>query len=175
MAKRTKKRSSKKTKKKATRRKAAGRRTTAKAGRSGGLASASVGDLQRELQRRQRAGGALLRRRDALAAKLADLNQQIAALGLDVPTTPLMPARRGRPKGTRAAGGGRRPRNEMNLVEALQQVLKDKTMGVSEVAEAVQAAGYRTSSPNFRTIVNQALLAKKDLFRKVARGQYTAK
>jgi len=33
-------------------------------------------------------------------------------------------------------------------------VLKSKKLGVSEVADAVQAAAYRTSSANFRVIVN---------------------
>ncbi len=49
-----------------------------------------------------------------------------------------------------------------------------KTMGVSDVAGAVQKAGYRTSSPSFRTIVNQALIASGK-FKRVGRGQYTAK
>jgi hypothetical protein len=54
-------------------------------------------------------------------------------------------------------------------------VLSGNSLSVSDVAEAVQKAGYKTSSPNFRTIVNQALLANKNLFRKVERGVYTAK
>lgn len=57
----------------------------------------------------------------------------------------------------------------------LEQVLAGATMSVSEAVDAVQRAGYKTKSENFRTIVNQALLANKDRFRKVARGQYTAR
>ena len=53
--------------------------------------------------------------------------------------------------------------------------MRGKQMGVSEIAEAVQAAGYKTSSANFRTIVNQALIRETDLFKKVSRGVYTAK
>jgi hypothetical protein len=52
-------------------------------------------------------------------------------------------------------------------------VLKGKTMGVAEAADAVQKAGYKTSSPNFRTIVNQALL-RSELIKKLGRGAYTA-
>ncbi len=65
----------------------------------------------------------------------------------------------------------------MPLPEALHQVLKGKTLSVGEAVEAVQRAGYKTSSNNFRTIVNQQLIAAKNkkLFKKVARGQYTAK
>jgi hypothetical protein len=70
---------------------------------------------------------------------------------------------------------GPRTRNAANLADSLASVLKGKTMGVSEVATAVQRAGYKTTSPNFRTIVNQALLANPSMFKKVSRGQYTAK
>lgn len=47
-------------------------------------------------------------------------------------------------------------------------------MDVTSIAEQVQKAGYQTSSPNFRTIVNQALISS-GRFKRVARGQYTAK
>jgi len=68
-----------------------------------------------------------------------------------------------------------RPRNETSLVGALQKLLTNKTMSVTEMAEAVQKAGYQTSSPNFRTIVNQTLINNPSLFKRIARGQYTAK
>jgi hypothetical protein len=42
------------------------------------------------------------------------------------------------------------------------------------VADAVQKAGYRTSSSHFRTQVNIAL-SKSGKFKRVGRGQYTAK
>ena len=62
----------------------------------------------------------------------------------------------------------------MNLVEALQKTLKGKTMGVTEVTEAVQKNGYKTSAANFRTIVNQTLIKHPKTFKKIARGQYSA-
>ena len=68
----------------------------------------------------------------------------------------------------------RRPKNEMNLVEALRATLSGAQMTVTEAAEAVQANGYRTSSPNFRTIVNQTLI-NSGKFKRVSRGVYTAK
>ncbi len=61
--------------------------------------------------------------------------------------------------------------------------LKGKTLSVTELAEAVQKEHpgklmayncYKTTSPNFRTIVNQALL-KDDRFKRVSRGMYTVK
>ena len=70
---------------------------------------------------------------------------------------------------------GRRPRNAGSLVESLKKLLTGKTMSVTEMADAVQKAGYKTSSPNFRTIVNQTLISNKRDFKRVARGQYTAK
>jgi len=47
-------------------------------------------------------------------------------------------------------------------------------MGVTEAAEAVKKAGYKTNAANFRVIVNQALLKHRNKFKKVERGQYTA-
>ncbi|MFI4882217.1 MAG: hypothetical protein ACIAQU_06490 [Phycisphaerales bacterium JB064] len=75
-----------------------------------------------------------------------------------------------KPKGSR-----KRHKNDSNLVEALQGVLKGSVMGVTEVAQAVQDAGYKTTSPNFRTIVNQTLIKHPDVFSKQGRGLYTAK
>ena len=78
----------------------------------------------------------------------------------------------GRPRGTGRRGRGR---NAANLVDSLASVIAGKTLSVSELADAVQTAGYKTSSANFRTIVNQALLANPKTFKKVARGQYTGR
>lgn len=67
-----------------------------------------------------------------------------------------------------------RPKNSQTLIAALQELLSGKTLTVTQAAADVQKAGYTTHSPNFRTIVNQVLLAHKRKFTKVARGQYTA-
>ncbi|MEO1129607.1 MAG: hypothetical protein AAFX05_07870 [Planctomycetota bacterium] len=71
-------------------------------------------------------------------------------------------------------GSRKRPRNEQNLADALVDVLKHKTLGVTEAAAVVEEAGYQTTTPNSRTIVNQTLLKDKR-FKRVARGQYTAR
>jgi len=126
-----------------------------------GLAGVSVGALHAELRRRERVVGKLDRKRDKILAKLAVIEKQIA--------------REGGSLGVRRGGGGRRGRRGgPSLVDALRQLLTGKTMSVTEAAEEVQKAGYQTSSPNFRTMVNQSLL-KKDIFKRVDRGQYTAK
>lgn len=118
------------------------------------LASLPITHLQAELRRRQRGVGSLIRRRDRLASKLADLDAQIRSLG--------------------GAAGRVRPQNSSNLVDALHKLLSGKTMGVTEAADAVRKAGYNSNAANFRTIVNQALIKHKNRFKKVERGQYTA-
>lgn len=123
---------------------------------SSSLAGLSVAELQRELRRRHGRVGALQRRREKLVNKLREIEAKLTEAG------------------GLGAGGRVRFKNDKNLVEALVEVLKGKTMGVTEVSEAVQKAGYRTSSPSFRTIVNQTLI-NSGKFSRVERGQYTAK
>ncbi len=126
-----------------------------------GLSGVSVTDLRRELGRRQRRVGTLIKKRERLMSAVRELDQTISELG-------------GIARGGTFVGARKRPKNDMNLVEALTKVLTDKTMSVTEVAEAVQKAGYATTSPSFRTIVNQTLI-NSGKFKRVARGQYTAK
>lgn len=128
--------------------------------RSSGINTLSVSDLQRELKRRQRALPALQRKRAKLMSKVSAIDAQITALGGSAPVS-------GR------SGGRRGPRKDGSLVAMLSKVLSGKTMGVIEAGEAAKAAGYESDSPNFRTMVNAALL-KKQFFKRVARGQYTA-
>lgn len=137
------------------------------AGRPSRLSAVDTAALQMELQRRQRGLGALERKHQKLLGQLATIEAQIAALG--GPAGGGGGARRGRP------AGRKRPENSTTLVDALAKTLKGKTMGVSEAAEAVVASGYNTNAANFRTIVNQTLLKHTDVFKKVDRGQYTAK
>lgn len=147
MAKRTKKKSTKKTTKKA-------------GGRpSGKLGAVSFEELQAEMNRRSKVVGRLERKRERLHAELAAVESELSSYG------------------ALSASGGirRRPRNEMNLVDTLQSVLKNKTMSVTDAAQAARDAGYMTTAANFRTIVNQALIRETKVFKKVARGQYTAK
>lgn len=127
-----------------------------------GLAGVSTSSLESELQRRRSGVRVFERKRDRLMTKLAALERKIQEHG-----------------GSAASGGagrrtGGRPKNTMNLVEALAGVLKGRTMSVTDVSAAVQRAGYKTSSANFRTIVNQTLI-KSGKFKKISRGQYTAK
>lgn len=126
------------------------------------LRGATLEDLRREFERRRRSSGKLLKKRQKLSAQLEEIDAQLAML--DVST--------GGP--SRSGGVRKRPQNTMGLVPFLVKVLTNKTMGVTEVSMAVQRAGYKTTSPNFRTIVNQALIKHTDKFKKLGRGKYTA-
>ncbi|MCC6229449.1 MAG: hypothetical protein IT432_09500 [Phycisphaerales bacterium] len=134
-----------------------------KSERTGGsLRGASVEDLRKELERRRRSSGKLLKKREKLAAQIGAIDAQLALLDISAGGV------------VRAGGVRKRPQNTMGLVPFLAKVLKGKTMGVTEVSVAVQRAGYKTTSPNFRTIVNQALIKHTDKFKKLDRGKYTA-
>jgi len=125
-------------------------RKKAASGSSGeNLGGMSTEALQAELRRRQQSTRALER----------DVEAELASHGSPI---------------TSSGGVRKRPKNEKNLEEALKDLLTNKVMGVTEAAEAVQRAGYMTSSVNFRTIVNQTLIRSKK-FKKVSRGQYTAR
>lgn len=132
-----------------------GRKSTAGAAPRGSsnLSNMSLTELQMELARRRRGAAKLERRREKLMAELAEINAQLAELGVS------------------GGAGGRR--NAHTLPDALYSVLQGKTMTVTEAADAVRASGYNSAAANFRTMVNQALLKDKR-FKKVARGQYTA-
>jgi hypothetical protein len=121
------------------------------------LSSVSADALHAELNRRQYGLRRLEKQHAKLVKKLQKLEQQMESMG-----------------GMSRGGRGRRARNKLSLVEVLAQVLKGKTLGVPEAADAVMATGYTSNAANFRLIVNQTLI-KSDRFKKVSRGQYTAK
>jgi hypothetical protein len=149
----------------------------AKRGRKPGrpaLSGISLASLQAEIQRRTTKAGGLLKKRERLLGQLDAVETKIRSAGLDTGGAPAAGGRRGAAGSARRGGGRRRARNEMNLVEALAKVLDGKTMSVTDAADAVQKAGYKTTSKTFRTIVNQTLI-KSNRFKKIDRGQYTAK
>ena len=124
-----------------------------------GLSDMSITELQSEIRKRQRNLRSLERKRDRLVEQLRQVEADIREAGGLVAAV---------------SGGGRvRPRNDQNLADSLADLLKDQTLSVTTAAEEVQRAGYKTTSPNFRTIVNQTLL-KDARFKRVGRGQYTS-
>ena len=127
----------------------------------------SIAALRREIARREKQVRSLRAKRDTIARKVTELDAQIADLAGG--------ARSGTFVG-RATGGGRGPaRRGVGLKSMLIKMLgRKKQLTVGEAMEAVVAAGYKTSSKNFRLIVNQTL-AKDPRFRQVARGTYALK
>jgi len=63
-------------------------------------------------------------------------------------------------------GGGGRARNAQSLPVVLEEVMRKagKPMNVTAITEAVTATGYRSSSDNFRAIVNQTLIKERKRF-----------
>ena len=103
----------------------------------------------------------MMRERASLQAQLEKLDHKIA--GLD-----------GGAGGFAMATSGGRARNEKSLVATLEEVLEKnpKGMSIGEIVTAVQAAGYKSSSPNFRGIINQTLIKERKRFAAVSRGTY---
>jgi DNA-binding protein H-NS len=148
------------------------------------LAGISTDALEAEIERRQRAMSSVQTKRNQLIAELAKLDTMLASAGI----RPAQLAktgggassgpRNGKGKAGRVGRDGRRiggrAKNSQSLSEALLALLKDRTMSVVEMVKKVQEAGYKTTSPNFRTIVNQTLI-KDGRFKRVGRGEYTAK
>jgi len=133
--------------------------------RTATLGRLSVADLQAEISRRQRSVSKLVKKRNTLITKLNKLEREIEESGGEI-------------SGRRGGGmpsGRRRAKNEHSLSEALHLMLKGKTMSVTDASAKVQEAGYKTTSPSFRTIVNQTLINHSGLFKRVERGQYTSK
>lgn len=125
-----------------------------------GLSDMSITELQSEIRKRQRNLRSLERKRDRLVEQLREVEEQIREAG-------------GLVAAAGGAGGRVRPRNDQNLADSLADLLSDQTLSVTAAAEEVQRAGYKTTSPNFRTIVNQTLL-KDNRFKRVGRGLYTS-
>jgi hypothetical protein len=128
------------------------------------LANLSVEDLKKEIVRRQKALPKLVSKRDQLNRQIAELE----ALSAVKPA-----AKRGRKAGGRKKiRRAQRASRPGSLTIALVEVLKEKgKLSVAEIAEAARAAGYKSRSKNFQTIVGMTLSQGKQ-FKRVKRGVY---
>ncbi len=121
-------------------------------------AEAAVAEAQAAAQKaRESAIADLTTRRDSVAAELKSIQAQLDEIA-GTPTRRRRAsgstggARRGRPAGsTRSANG--------TLDVCVARVLQaaDGVMSPSEITDAVKAAGYTSDSPNFPSMVSQAL------------------
>jgi hypothetical protein len=119
----------------------------------------SIADLKRLISERKGRMKDLKKQRNKILKQLTKIEKQIEIAGGEV--------------GGRR--GGTRPKNSVSLVDAIAEVLKSgKPMRVPEIAKAVQDNGYKSTSPKFTSIVNQALIKDKR-FGAVERGIYAMK
>ena len=122
----------------------------------------SIDELERMLQSRRSLVQKLERQRSKVVRKLDALDDRIRQLGGSA--------------GRGGRSGGGRARNDQSLVEVIHSVLQKagKPLRVSAIADAANSAGYRSSSANFRGIVNQMLI-KDPRFTSQSRGFYQLK
>jgi len=133
----------------------------------GRLAGFSVQALTAELERRRKDLPKLIAQRD-------DLDRLIAQLE-SAGEVPVAAKTKPRKAAAMARKGRKLPRNKMSLSEALQKVLAGKaSMGVGDAMDAVKALGYKSTSSEFRSLVNQTLIKDKH-FKNVSRGMYTVR
>lgn len=128
----------------------------------------SIAELERRLSQTRGELNDLQKRRQTLQKQLDAVDSQIASLTGE--------GRRGR--GGRIKFGGRGGgRGENSLMSMIEASLRDagKELTVGEIMEAVTKRGYRSSSDNFRGIINQTLIKDRNKFEAVARGTYGLK
>jgi hypothetical protein len=130
--------------------------------RPGTGANLNIAQLELILEHRRSELQKLYRQRNEWEKKIGGIDRLIAKLeGEDG-------------SGRRGAGG--RARNDRPLPDYMETALREAggPLRVGDIAEAVQAAGYRSSSDKFKSIVNQQLI-KDDRFIAVNRGVYKLK
>lgn len=130
------------------------------------LANISLADLKNEIERRQKLLPKLIAQRDMLTRQIADLQQAEATI---------VGERAGRGMHRRYHRQARVASNNVSLAEVLATFMKGRAkVTVGEAMEGVLAAGYRTKSGAFRSVVNQMLL-KSPRFKNVGRGEFVLK
>jgi septal ring factor EnvC (AmiA/AmiB activator) len=119
----------------------------------------SIAQLEQMLQSRRSRLTKLQRERTRIARKLDQIDSRIRDLGGSI------------------RGGGTRARNAQSLLSMIESTLKSaggKAMNVGDIAASVLKRGYKTTSANFRGIVNQTLIKEKQ-FQQASRGMYQLK
>ncbi|MCC6910335.1 MAG: hypothetical protein IT430_20565 [Phycisphaerales bacterium] len=141
-----------------------------------GLAHIPTAELQQELERRNAKAAELQVEWVRLIGKLKDVKAEMESLGVTPPPPDVASALASNSRTFGKTTAARtRAANKMTLDATLHGVLSGTTLGITEATEAVQKAGYRSGSANLNTMVNLTLLKRKDLFKRVEHGRYTAK
>ena len=130
------------------------------------LSTLNIADMRQEIERRQKLLPKLIAQRNALSREITELQ------GLVAPEAGKAAKPEAVPKKTRRH---RRAKNKVGLADALAGFLKGKKkVAIGEAMEGVLAAGYKTTSKEFRKVVNKTLLTDKR-FKKIGRGVFTLK
>jgi hypothetical protein len=144
------------------------------------VASLTIAELESILKERRGQIPKLQKERRRILKELAELDLQLGSLGgrrrgRKPGRGRGRRGRLGRPRlmGTRMGRRGRRPKNAKSLIESIHDVLarRGAPMTVGDIMNAVKGNGYKSSSANFRGIVNQTLIKDKQ-FKSAARGTY---
>jgi hypothetical protein len=134
------------------------------------LASLSIEDLRREIERRQKATGHLRARREKLVAELAEIDAQLRAVGA-LHNVAAPAAKPTRPRQA-ASAPKTRATNTVSLADALAMAVEPRAVvSPAEATDLVKANGYVSTAKNMGMIVANAL-AKDARFKRVGRGQY---
>jgi len=142
--------------------------------------SATISELRRQLAAKERKLATVLNRREKLVARLQAIDEEILAMGGEVPTAKRKKRRKAR-KATKAAkttkatkGKARRKRAGRKPVgDYIAKVLAGAADGlrIKDIAPAVIKAGYKTRSKDFYGIIATAVRSDKR-FKKIRRGVY---
>jgi hypothetical protein len=131
----------------------------------------SVSQLEELLAERRTQIGVLEEQKDELRSQIGEIDRAIRLLGGQVSGG----RGPGRPAAKVQRVGRGRAKNAKSLSEMIVEVLAGSgAKSVSDIASAVQAAGYKSKSSQFRNIVNQALIKDKR-FTSPERGMYLLK
>ena len=135
------------------------------------LASLSIDDLRREIERRQKAAGQLQARRELLVAELTDIEAQLKAMGAWHHASARAEESL---KPSRMARGLRKPRatNAVSLADALAMAVEPRAVvSPTEATELVTANGYVSTAKKLAMAVANTL-ANDARFKRIGRGQY---
>ena len=141
----------------------------------------SIADLEKALQATKNKVGALEQKREALLAKVEDVEKEIAALEGAPPAPPeeavqeeAAPEKAAPKKAARKKARGRR--GQVSLIQACVDVLAKtgETMTGDELVAAVTAAGYKSKSKNLKQLMFSQIYGEKRIVRP-ERGRFQIK
>ena len=131
----------------------------------------SIQELRRALAAKEREAEKLQRQRTKLAARLGVIDRELEVLGsvVDVGAKKKPGKRKATRRRRRRAGGA-------SLAQYISKALAKAPapVRVKNIVTAVQAAGYKSSSKDFYSLV-AAALRDTDQFKRTGRGLYTVK